>query len=64
METDHGMAAAETTNMNDQELALIVLQQGKPQQVLAKFLNLTAQLPIRAVHRRRAGSGQGSFTAE
>ena len=26
--------------MSDQELALIVLQQGKPQQVLAKFLNL------------------------
>ena len=26
--------------MGDQELALIVLQQGKPQQVLAKFLNL------------------------
>jgi hypothetical protein len=26
--------------MTDQELALIVLQQGKPQQVLAKFLNL------------------------
>ena len=32
--------AAETTQANDQDLALIVLQQGKPQQVLAKFLNL------------------------
>lgn len=34
------MTAAETTKMSDQELALIVLQQGKPQQVMAKFLNL------------------------
>jgi HD-like signal output (HDOD) protein len=34
------MTAAEPTHSNDQELALIVLQQGKPQQVLAKFLNL------------------------
>ena len=34
------MAPAESTKMSDQELALIVLQQGKPQQVLAKFLNL------------------------
>ena len=34
------MAPAESTKMSDQELAPIVLQQGKPQQVLAKFLNL------------------------
>ena len=34
------MGPAEATKMSDQELALIVLQQGKAQQVLAKFLNL------------------------
>lgn len=34
------MSDSERTKVNDQELALIVLQQGKPQQVLAKFLNL------------------------